>query len=111
VKYRVIALALTEQRTAICSTYAHLRARLTAQDGTGAGYALMGALKARLSPLFSALGNRMPSVATNLGTLADGLIGFDSADITAVRDLTSEVRGYPVHFARDANGVWRIDSM
>ncbi len=73
VKYRVIALALAEQRTAICATYAHLRARLTAQDATGAGYALMGALKSRLLPLFNALGSRMPSVAANLGVLADGL--------------------------------------
>lgn len=111
VKYRVIALALADQRTAICSTYAHLRARLSAQDATGAGHALMGGLKSRLMPLFNALGTSMPSVATNLGILADGLIGFDAADIIAVRDLTSEVRGYPIHFARDANGVWRIDSM
>jgi hypothetical protein len=111
VKYRVMVLALPEQRTAICATYAHLRARLAAQDANGAGYALMGSLKSRLMPLFAALGTRMPAVAANLGTLADGLIGFDAADIIAVRDLTSEVRGYPVHFARDANGVWRIDSM
>jgi hypothetical protein len=110
-RYRVIVLALPEQRTAICSVYAHLRARLTAQDGMGAGYALTGAVKDRLLPLFTALGNRMPGVAANLGTLADGLIGFDAADVTAVRDLTSEVRGYPVHFARDNNGVWRITSM
>lgn len=111
VTHRVIVVALADQRTAICSTYAHLRARLSAQDATGAGYALAERLKTRLTPLFTALGVRMPSVAANLGTLADGLIGFDAADITAVRDLTSEVRGYPVHFVRDANGVWRIDSM
>lgn len=111
VTYRVMVVALADQRTAICSTYAHLRARLSAQDATGAGYALAGSLKSRLTPVFTALGVRMPSVAANLGTLADGLIGFDAADITAVRDLTSEVRGYPVHFVRDASGVWRIDSM
>lgn len=111
VKYRVMVVELAEQRTAICSTYAQLRARLSAQDVNGAGYALTGDLDSRLAPLFTALGTRMPAVAANLGTLADGLIGSDSADVIAVRDLTSEVRGYPVHFARDANGVWRIDSM
>lgn len=111
VKYHVMVLALPEQRAAICATYAHMRARLVAQDANGAGYAMMGGLKSRLMPLFTALGPRMPTVAANLGTLADGLIGFDAADIIAVRDLTSEVRGYPVHFARDAKGVWRIDSM
>lgn len=111
VKHRVIVLALAEQRTAICSTYAHLRVRLTAQDATGASYSLAGSLKSRLLPLFNALGTRMPTVAVKLGALADGLIGFDAADITAVRDLTDEVRGYPIHFARDENGVWRITSM
>lgn len=109
--YRVIVLSLPEQRTAICATYAHLRSRLLAQDAAGAGFALMGGLKTRLMPLFIALGARMPGVAANLGILADGLIGLDSADIIAVRDLTDEVRGYPVHFARDAKGVWRVDSM
>lgn len=111
VTHRVIVLALADQRTAICSTYAHLRARLIAQDAQGAGYALMGKLKARLMPLFNALGSTMPSVAANLGVLADGLIGFDTADLTAVRDLTTEVRGYPIHFTRDGKGVWRIDAM
>lgn len=110
-KYRIIVLALPDQRTAVCSVYAHLRARLAVQDASGAGNALMGALQSRLMPLFNALGPRMPNVAANLGTLADGLIGFDAADVIAVRDLTSDVRGYPVHFARDAKGVWRIDSM
>lgn len=111
VKQHVLVLSLPEQRTAICATWAHLRARLLAQDAGGAGDALMGALKSRLLPLFDALGPRMAEVAPNLGTLADGLIGFDAADITVVRDLTTEVRGYPVHFARDTQGVWRIDSM
>jgi hypothetical protein len=111
VRHRIVALALADQRTLICSTYAHLRARLIAQDASGAGHALMGALKSRLLPMFNALGNRMPGVAANLGTLADGLIGIDTADIVAVRDVTGELRGYPIHFARDLQGVWRIDSM
>jgi len=111
VTHRVVALALADQRTLICATYAHLRARLAAQDASGAAQALTGGLKSRLRPLFDALGNRMPGVAANLGTLADGLIGLDAADIVAVREVGGELRGYPVHFARDAQGVWRIDSM
>lgn len=111
VRHRVVVVALTEQRNAICSAYAHLRVRLSAQDAAGAGQALMGELRSRLLPLFNALGNRMPSVAANLGTIADGVIGVDAADIIAVRDISGDVRGYPIHFARDAKGVWRIDSM
>ena len=54
------------------------------------------------------LGNRMPSVAANLGTIADGVIG-GAVDIIAVRDISGDVRGHPIHFAREAKGVWRID--
>jgi hypothetical protein len=110
-RQRIIALDLSEQRNNLCSVYAHLRSRLLAQDVDGARNALMGGLDARLSPLFTALGSRMPTVAAQLGPLADGLIGLDSADLIAVRDRIAEVHGYPIHFARDAKGVWRIDSM
>jgi len=65
----------------------------------------------RLSPLFTVLGSRMPTAAANLGPIADGLIGLDSADVIAVRDRIAEVDGYPIHFVRDAKGVWRIDAM
>lgn len=109
--FRVIALDFADQRSQVCAVYAHLRARLAAQDADGARQALMGALRARLGPFFDALGTDMPTVAAQLGVLADGLIGLDAADIVSVREVDGQLRAYPVHFARGADGVWRIDSM
>lgn len=111
VTHRVLVLSLAEQRTQVCATYAHLRARLMAQDAEGAGQALMGKLRSRLMPLFDALAARMPEVAAKLGTLADGTIGMDGADIISVREQDNELHGFPTHFARDEDGVWRVDSM
>lgn len=111
VTHKVIALDFDQQRTELCSVYAYFRARLLAEDASGASNALTGALNARLQPLLVALGARMPTIAAKLGTLADGLIGLDSANIIAVRELDNQLRGYPIHFARDAKGVWRITAM
>jgi hypothetical protein len=111
VSRRVIALDLAEQRAAVCSVYANLRAGLAAQDASGAARSLTGPLYTKLLALFTALGSRMPTVGAGLGTLADGTIGLDGADVIAVREVLNTVRGYPVHFTRDANGVWRIDAM
>jgi hypothetical protein len=108
-----IALSLPEQRNALCTVYSHLRAQLAANHVSNATQALMGDLSTRLTPFFQALSanNEITGVAAQLGTLAAGTIGLDSADIVAVRDVSGQLLGYPVHFARGSDGVWRIDSM
>lgn|GEM_PF-525112 len=109
----VMALALSEQRNNLCSVYAYLRAQMVANNVSNATHALMGDLSVRLTPFFQALStnSEIASVAAQLGSLAAGSIGLNAADIMAVRDVGNQVLGYPVHFARDANGVWRIDGM
>lgn len=113
VTHKVIALDFDQQRSQVCSVYAYFRTRLLAQDANGASNALTDTLGARIQPLFVALGTRMPTVAAKLGTLADGLIGLDRANVIAVQEVENEneLRGYPIRFARDAKGVWRIESM
>lgn len=110
-KLSVAAFDFPSTRNEVCSVYAHLRTRLAAQDAAGAGHALTGKLKSRLLPAFVATGSRMPDVAGRLGTLADGTIGVDVADLLLVREVGNGVRGYPFHMAKDADGVWRIDGM
>ncbi|HSX60818.1 MAG TPA: PKD domain-containing protein [Tahibacter sp.] len=109
--HKVIALDLAEHRADICSVYANLRARLLAQDANGAVRSLTGQLRKKLLSFFNALGSQMSTVAPGLGTLADGIIGLDTADLVAVKDASGTLRGYPVHMVRDRQGVWRIDAM
>jgi hypothetical protein len=60
---------------------------------------------------FTALGSNLQSTAAALGPIASGVIGLDSADLIIVKDRIAEVDGYPIHFAWDIKGVWRIAAM
>lgn len=110
--HRVIALDFDSRRSTICSVYALFRAGLNSQNASAAGYALTDAYLTRMAVLFDALSpSELPGIGQGLGTLADGVIALDYADIIAVRETGTKLYGYPVHFVRDANGVWRIASM
>lgn len=111
VSRKVIAVDLAEQRTNVCSVYANLKARLVAQDAAGAVRSVTGGLHPKLLAFFTAMGAKMPIAGAGLGTLADGTLGLDGADVVAVREVSGKLRGYPIHFTRDATGVWRIDAM
>lgn len=111
VSRKVIAVDLAEQRENVCSVYAHFKARLAAQDASGAAQSATGQLRQKLLTFFTALGAKMPIVSAGLGTLADGTLGLDNADVVAVRETGGTLRGYSIHFTRDAAGVWRIDAM
>lgn len=107
----VVALSVGDQRASICAAYGYLRSRLAAQDIPGAGKVFAPSLRDRLIPAFQATGNRLPQVAEKLGTIADGIIGLDTAEITAVKQTNTGLRGFPISFGKDENGVWRINSM
>lgn len=109
---RVIAISFPTERSAVCSVYAHLRSQLSVAQPTTAGMALMGELNTRLQPFYQAVGAaRLPALAAAMGTIANGTFGLDTADIVTVREVGGQLKGYPLHVARDRNGVWRIDSM
>lgn len=109
---RVIALSFPSHRSTVCSVYAHLRAQLSAAQPATAGIALMGELNSRLQPFYQAVGAaRLPALAAAMGTIANGTFGLDTADLVTVREVGGQLNGYPLHVARDRNGVWRIDSM
>jgi len=109
----VIAIALLEQRDDLCSAYAYLRAQMAANQVVKATQTMTGDLSTRLTPFFQAMAtnNEIAGVAAQLGTLAAGTIGLDAADLLAIRDVSGQLLGYPVHFVRDSNGVWRINQM
>lgn len=105
----VSVFELSQQRQLVCAVYGAFRDALTSNDLN----ATLGVFPANrrevLTPFFTALGNNKPVFATRLGTLAQGTIGFDTAEVTALSIEGGEPIGYSVRFARDANGVWRLD--
>jgi len=110
---RIIAISLADQRTSVCSGYAYFRAQLIAGQISNASRALTGSLSTRLTPFLQALnsGGTLSTTAAQLGMLATGTFTLDTADIVAVRDVSGQVIGYPIHFVKDVNGIWRLDSM
>jgi len=109
----VMALSMPEQRADICSTFAYVRAQMIAAQPSAALQGFTVDFSTKLSPLFQALSTRglLANVGAQLGTLAAGTIGLDTADLMAVRDTNGRLLGFPIHFIRDTNGVWRINAM
>lgn len=109
---RIVVLDLIEQRETVCSVYAHLKSRLTADDANGAAQAFHVYRRQRYQNLFDALGANRPIAATRLGQIANGTFSINDASLILVNlDPGDVINGYPIRFALDGSGVWRIISM
>lgn len=114
VSARVLVGYLDERRKTLCAVFGHMRSKLAAQDVSGALNALHPRLHARFQPFWNELGATLPSVASQLGTIADGTLSGDSAEYLIIRPAPGppgQFRGYRVAFAPGPDGVWRIGSM
>src|SRR5882724_7171021 len=105
---RVIVLDIQDLRNRLCGVYAYLRTQLTAQDETHALQAFDPLDRTRYQNFFTAAGQtQLPALASELGTLAAGMVGPREAHLTAVKTISGVVQGYVIEFAPDENGVWR----
>lgn len=96
----------------LCDVYGYLKKKLDEADANGAGLAYVASVRSRYLAAFTALGANMPSVATQLGTIASGFIGPEYAEILVMRDNADQTRsGYHIQMVQDAYGVWRILGM
>jgi hypothetical protein len=108
---RVIVMDLATHRETVCSVYAHLRARLAADDAEGAAQAFHVRHRDRYLELFEALESNRPIAAGRLGTIANGTFSATEAELILVSEEAGELFGFPVRFSQDLDGVWRIESM
>ncbi|MBL0164803.1 MAG: IPT/TIG domain-containing protein [Xanthomonadales bacterium] len=100
------------ERGMLCDVYGYLKKKLDEADANGAGLAYVASVRSRYLAAFTALGANMPSVATQLGTIASGFIGPEYAEILVMRDNADQTRsGYHIQMVQDAYGVWRILGM
>ncbi len=111
----VLVEHLDEVRLSQCAAFGAMRGALIANDIPGALKALHPRLQADFTTLWNSLGTRLPTVATQLGTLASGTVSSDGfAEWLILRPdpgHTGEFMGYRVQFDRGNDGVWRIGSM
>ena len=111
-RFRTLAVpGVPEIRAQACSVYAHLRARLTANDSAGALQAIAQPLRGQMSELFDALGANRPAFAARLGTMANGIFTPVNAEIMLVNEVGADLQGAAMHMTRGGDGVWRIDSL
>lgn len=106
----VLIADVVVQRERACAVYGELRASLAANDLEAALRTFDQSKREAMRPFFTALGSNRPIFATRLGTIANGVIGVDSASLVTLRIEGGEPIGYPISFISGADGVWRITS-
>lgn len=73
--------------------------------------AISSGMQEKYRAIFQALGGRLPTVVSQLGTLQTGTIGGDMAEYVVVRDQNGQPTAFLIYFLRGDDGVWRIDGM
>ena len=61
--------------------------------------------------LFAGLGASLASNANQFGTIRGGSISDTFVELAIVHDTVDGPTGFPIHLIRDADGIWRIESM
>ncbi len=106
----IVIADVVVQRERACAVYGALRAALAANDLEASLLTLTSHHREAMRPFFTALGNNRPVFATRLGTIANGVIGLDSAQLTTLRIEKGSPIGTQLGVAADIDGVWRISS-
>jgi len=101
------------QQNMLCDVYGYLKDRLNAQDANGAANVFQPADRSTYLTFFNGLGTDMPTAASQLGYIVNGMIATDFVELLLVRDNnTSQLRsGYPLRMTQSGDGVWRISEM
>jgi hypothetical protein len=108
----LIVQDLVATRSVLCSVYGYVKDRLSASDPDAAAMAFASSIRGMYQPFFDSLGTHAPSVASTLGSIASGSVGFGFAEMTLVRDNGDQTRsGFPLRMVMDSDGVWRISEM
>ncbi|MDZ4813071.1 MAG: hypothetical protein SGI99_10725 [Pseudomonadota bacterium] len=98
------------QRERACAVYGALRTALAAGELEASLQAFTNHQQEALRPFFTSLGINRSVFATRLGTIANGLIGLDSAKLRTLRIEAGLPVAYPLEIAASEDGVWRIAS-
>lgn len=109
----VVSVNSNYTRSTLCYVFERMRARLAATDVAGALEMLHPSLRSNFDIFWSANIAMLPSMATQLGTIADGVLGRDSAQLMVTRPVPAqnEPDAFFTNFETDADGVWRISGM
>jgi hypothetical protein len=108
---KIRAYSPAELGMKIVGAYASMVDRLAANNPTGALRLFTGDSQQKYSDVFTALAGSLPAVAAQLGTLLDGVITEQTAELTIVRDTVDGKQSFMIYLIRGGDGLWRIESM
>lgn len=110
----VLVQNLTLTRLTLCHVFGQMKQRLAAADIEGALKTLHPRLQPSFQSLWTTLGSSLPTVANQLGTVADGTLSTDFAEYLIARPIAGQpdqYEGFRIQFDKGLDGVWRIGSM
>lgn len=108
---RVLVQDQSTTRQTLCAVYGHVRSSLAASDAPAASQAFAEDSRARYLAFFQAMGTNMPIAATRLGTIADGLVNTDFAQLKVIKDNGGQPKVFPLEFVRNDKGVWLMSNL
>lgn len=109
---RVVIEDLAAVKATVCGVFGYFRSNLAANQISTAASALGDVAKDRYTIFLNGLGSsNAATVATQLGTIANGVFGVGSASLVVVATENSELLGFSVTVAQGDDGVWRITSL
>ena len=103
---------VAETRETLCSVYSYLRTTLAAGDVSNAVLAFDEDVRPGYQTLFGSISAaNLPVAASRLGTIANGVLSPDYAELKVIKTFQGTTASFPMSYTRDEFGVWRIDSM
>src|SRR3569623_508880 len=107
--HRVVIQDLTQVRSTVCGVFGYFRENLAVNDIATATQTFGEVAKSRYTAFLNGLGaTNAATMATNLGTIANGLFGPDRASLVVAAAVSGQAQGYTVVIARGDDGVWRL---
>ncbi len=109
--FRIQTHLLAYTREVVCKLYYDMKHRLQANNIMSALNTVAASKRAGFQSIWNSLGANLPTVAGELGDLVQGQLSSASAELVMAMPkpgMPGSFIGYPVLFARDATGVWRV---
>ncbi len=100
-------------RATLCYVYERMRTELAASNVPAALQMLHPDLRPRFDTFWTANLAQLPTIASQLGTVADGILGRDTAQLMVTQPAVgaNPPAGFFINFEPDVDGTWRITGM
>jgi len=98
----------------MCKEFERFRSLLAGQQYTAALQVFNADARPNYQAFIEGLGSNGAIVANGLGSIVEGTIAQDAAELILARPIPGDpgrFRSYPLQFSRDSDGVWRISAL